>query len=538
MSFAGSAHAGNRPSVRVGHGPRPAHRGRRAVLLALILCACAPATSARGADLFTLDTRAASFAPVVVDSAGNGYVAWLRAGAPGDVMFCKLPRGARGCAAPVVLAPPGGAPTDEASQPFPIVTSDFIYVVAPRYVDNDTLIYRSADGGRTFSVYVVPVGSYSNMTSPDDVIPTNTNGTPYSGGPTSGGGALYFQVGASNPGLGFSYSTWGMFFPPETGVPSELSFSNVGPGLVGGSTLGVTGSGELVAAYWLDSTPPTVAFFAYSYNKSRPSFEQRFWLGPRTVVSDGYLPRLSGGPAGLFMLSAQGTSSTPTPSKVEVRRYDPASQTFTGATGVLALAPGQASLFDGGGLDQNGTTGELVAVWPAFAGSSTAMRLYVSTNAGASFSGGQEIASVGRGYAVNDNARVAVAADGSGFLTFRDAGGVKVADLYPLAKGFSVLSVRGGAVYAPFTCTAPHGSCRVLASITAGGGHAAARRAGVLLASGAFTVVAGTAKKLKIGLTAAGRRALRAHRRVKATLTLTQTGTGARHTTLAPVAIG
>jgi hypothetical protein len=93
-------------------------------------CACAPATSARGADLFTLDTRAASFAPVVVDSAGNGYVAWLRAGTPGDVMFCKLPRGARACAAPVALAPPGGAPTDEASQPFPIVTSDFIYVVA------------------------------------------------------------------------------------------------------------------------------------------------------------------------------------------------------------------------------------------------------------------------------------------------------------------------------------------------------------------------------------------------------------------------
>jgi hypothetical protein len=524
---------------------RGAWRWWRGTAAVLAVGACALAPTAHASDLFTLDSQVSSFAPIVADSAGNGYVTWLHAGNPGSVMFCKLPRGARSCAAPVTLPTPGGAITDEASQPFPILATDFIYVVAPRYVDNDTLIYRSADGGKTFSLWRVPKLSYSGKTGPEDVVPTNTNGTLYSGGPTGGSGQLYFEIGASNPGLGFSFSTWEMTFPQDVGVPgfgeSGLSYENVGAGLVGGSTLGGTSSGELVNAYWLESTPPVLAYFRWSASRGLPNAPgQGGWVGPTTVSANGYLPRLSSGPAGMFMLSADGTSPSNDPGKVDVRKYDPVSHTFGGPANLFALTPAQTSFADGGGLDENATTGELAAVWPVFGGAATVMRLYVSTNGGASFAGGQEIATIDHGYAIADNARVALASDGSGFLTFREGGGIRVADLYPLATQFKLLSSGGGAIGLPLTCTAPHGHCHVIASITAGTARAAAlrTRAGAVLARGSFDLAAGASRILKLRLTTRGRSALRGHRKgLKATLTLTIGGIGAAHTTTAAVTI-
>jgi hypothetical protein len=514
---------------------------RHGVAAALAFGVGALAPVAQAANLFTLDPHGDSFAPVVVDSAGNGYVAWLHAGSPASVMFCKLPRGAKSCAAPITLPVPGGGVTDEASQPFPILASDFIYVVAPRYVDDDTLIYRSADGGKTFSLYGVPPGSYSGKTGPDDIIPTNTKATPYSGGPTSLPGELYFEIGASNPGLGYSFSTWGMTFPPAGGS-TALSFSNVGAGLVGGSTLGVTGAGDAVEAYWLESTSPVIAYYRWSATSGLPSAPEQFgWGGPTIVTTNGYLPRESAGPAGLFMLSADGTSSAANPSRLDVRKYDQASHAFGTPTTLATLTPGETGYADGGGLDQNSTTGELAAVWPVFGDPVTIMRLYVSTNGGASFSAGQEVAAVGHGYADSDNARVALASDGSGFLTFRDNGGIEVADLYPLATQFKILSSIDGAVDLPFTCTAPHGTCRVVISITVGARTAAEdrRRASTaILARGKFTIAAGRSRTLRVRLTPAGRKAFGQRRGpLHATLTLRLTGGRARDVITTPVTI-
>ncbi|HEY2656524.1 MAG TPA: hypothetical protein VGI55_12095 [Solirubrobacteraceae bacterium] len=528
----------------LGRSARCAWRGAAVTILVIGIGALAP--GAKATNLFTLDPHGDSFAPVVVDSAGNGYVAWLRSGSTIDnIMFCKLAPRATSCAAPVTLPIPGGSATDGPSQPFPIVTSDFVYVVAPRYVDDDTLIYRSADGGKTFSLYHVPMLSYSGKTGPDDVIPTHTDGTLYLGGPTSSSGQLYFSVGASNPGLGYSFASWGLTFPQDVGVPgfgsSALGFDNVGAGLVGGSTLGVTTGGETVSAYWLESTPPVIAYYRWSAASGLPSAPgQAGWAGPQTVT-DGYLPRLSSGPAGMFMLSADGTSPSADPSRLDVRRYDPAHQGFDNPAVLATLTPAQTAYAEGGGLDEDGATGELAAVWPVFGGSSTVMRLYVSDNAGASFAGGEAIAAVGDGYAGADNARVAVAGDGTGFLTFRDHGGIEVADLYPLPAQFRVLSARGGAVGVPFLCPAPHHSCRIAVSITAGALKASVARRHSnpsVLAHGKFTVGAGESKTVRVRLTPAGLNLLRAHHgRLRATLTLSQKGTGPIHTTSAPVTI-
>jgi hypothetical protein len=259
------------------------------------------------------------------------------------------------------------------------------------------------------------------------------------------------------------------------------------------------------------------------------------------VSANGYLPRLSYGAAGLFMLSADGTSASADPGTLAVRKYDPATHAFGGPVHLATLAPTQTGFADGGGLDENSSTGELAAVWPVFGGTSTVMRLYVSTDGGVNFSGGQEIATVGGGYGVMDNARVALANDGSGFLTFRDGSGIEVADLFPLAAAFRVLSARGGGVGVPFTCTAPHRTCHVVASITAGALKASAARArtsAAVLARGVFTIPAGGSRTLKVRLTAAGRHALRSRRnRLNATLKLTITGEGSTHTTTSAVRI-
>ncbi len=122
------------------------------------------ASSAWGADQFTIDRHPDSFGAVVTDAAGNGYVAWEHLGTGGAAdtpMFCRLAAGATDCADPIALTLPGagglsgGGPLsgDElnANQVFPILgPGSIVWVVTSRYVADDTVIWTSTDGGRTF----------------------------------------------------------------------------------------------------------------------------------------------------------------------------------------------------------------------------------------------------------------------------------------------------------------------------------------------------------------------------------------------------
>ncbi len=60
------------------------------------------------------------------------------------------------------------------------------------------------------------------------------------------------------------------------------------------------------------------------------------------------------------------------------------------------------------------------------------MRLWTSSNGGASFVAHGAVASIGHDFAGASNARLALASNGGGFLTFRDSGGLEVSDLVPL----------------------------------------------------------------------------------------------------------
>jgi hypothetical protein len=523
-------------------------------LLALLLAALS-AGSASAANLFTIDAQADSFGPVVTDTTGNGYVTWLHTAMPDDTtVFCKLPPGSTRCAHPITLAlPPGDATSGTPGQPFAVLAGigappGTVFVVENRYVANDTVIWRSTDGGQTFSgPDDIGVGCYSNTTDVDDVLWWN--------------GYAGFVTASHNPGLGYAFSVFGETCAgaeatPDTGAGQGATgwqFANPGSGGVGSASVGFASSTEpksdQIEAYWLANSPPALQFMRHHERGAPPGSTEDLsstlpsnWSGP-IRIGNGYEPRLAQGAAGLFLFSADNTAAGATPSAIDIRRYAPAQLNFTAPLTLQSFPQSQIGLFDGGALGENGETGELVAAWPYEppGGGGSLMRLYLSTNGGTSFSPGEAIARIGGGYAVNDNARLAAAPNGSGFLTFRDSSGLRVADLNPAPAQFAQLSANGAGALVPVLCPAPHGHCSVRISITLGahsatasGPVSAASRA--LLGSSRFTVSAGATRRLRVQLSGALRRALRSHHgRVRATLSLSLRAAGLAHTTTAAV---
>jgi hypothetical protein len=294
-----------------------------------------------------------------------------------------------------------------------------------------------------------------------------------------------------------------------------------------------------VEAYWLLSTPVSLDYYYYTYTghgtSSAPPL-QGAWSGPHSL-GDAYEPRLAGGAAGLFLLSVNAPNSTGPATDVQIRKYDPVTHTF-GSPLTLTREPSGGELFEGGGLGENLDTGELAAVWPQFGTSEgDLLRLYLSSDGGKHFSPAQYIANAD-GYQDNDNARVAVADNGTGFVTFLDDTGLQISDLYPLSSQYHKLKRKNGRhgreiVLVPVTCPAAKGGCEARVSLAhPHKGHS------VTLASHHFSIEAGTTT-LKLALDRAGIRLLAAdHGRLRVILTLVIRPHGApAHTISARVAI-
>ena len=141
------------------------------------------------------------------------------------------------------------------------------------------------------------------------------------------------------------------------------------------------------------------------------------------------------------------------------------------------------------------------------------------TETSAHFSAGDEIAKLGFGYAGGDNARVAVASNGTGWVTWQDAGGLHVANLEPLGGPYERLRVAHGVVELPVTCEAPKGYCRAHLELTHGG---------AAIGSGERHVPSGGTRLVRVALNGTGTGLLAKHgHRTKATLTLKITHAGA-----------
>jgi hypothetical protein len=378
-----------------------------ALLLACTLPACGWVSSARANNLSTLDPVASSPGNIVEDAAGTAYIAWVHegaAGTPESPTYCKIPRGGS-CTAPISLPIPltGGetslAATDGVTGAFPVLgTGSTVYVLAPRYADNDVILWTSTDGGQSFAVGV-QYHSYSNKTDPTDVLLRGST----------------FYIGAHNSGLGFS--TVG---PGE----GQFSFSEPGPGGVVSSSFAFDASGNPVQAYWNLQHPYTIYFYRYKGSGSLDA--ESNWTPEKaqgTMVGPGYEPSLAGGASGL-LLAYQDPNSTPAP--LLVRKY---TGTTFGAPVTLDSDP-EFDLFDGGTIAQS-PSGEVAVAWPW--ANASVMRLFISTDGGSTFGPGSSIASIAGGYAIENNARLAITSDGQGWVTFRDAKGLELADLNPLA---------------------------------------------------------------------------------------------------------
>jgi hypothetical protein len=522
--------------------------GTAVTLLSVVLAGTAPAR-----NLFTLDPQADSIGPIVVDGAGNGYVAWLHKAAPHDAtMFCRFPPGARTCAHPITLASTSSANPvfDYPSQPFAVLDpSGGVWVVENRYIANDTVIWRSTDGGGTFSgPDDIGVGCYSNLGTPDDVHWYQNS--------------VGFVTASYNPGLGYGFSVYGETCAGQGATPGTgpgqgatgWRFADPGSGGVIGAALGFAPNQDQVEAYWLLNNPPTIEFYRYSIPNLPPGTPGDFastlpsnWVGPLNVT-DGYMPRLAGGPAGLFMLSEDQTGpATLKPSALDVRKYDTATHTFRAPLRVQAFAQSDTGLFDGGDLTENAVTGELAAVWPASSNGSWFLRAYLSGNGDAGFSPGQDVAAIGSEYAIYNSARVGIANDGQGFATFQDHDGLHVVDLTPLGGWVGLLSgsvrVVTGVASISLTCRAPRfETCAAAVSIVsrppAGVARAAVGKArSATLASGQIRISGGKTKRIRLRLTGAARRRLAADRsRLRATL-IVVIRTPSRLTTSSPVTL-
>jgi len=377
-----------------------------AAVVSLLVLAFGAAV-AQANDFFTLDARPETPGRVIEDAAGNAYIAWTdegAAGAPNVVRYCKVPAGGT-CTSPISLPIPGATgSTDSVAGAFPVFAEGHVLVVAPRYVDDDVVVWTSTDGGASFNGGVVSAHSYSNKTDPAGVVVGEGN---------------ELLIGASNSGLGFSDL-------PATGAAGENFTFTTTSGTIESSSLAIGTEGNPVEAYWTIGDPDQVFF--YRFGGAGPLAEEGNWAGP-SAVADGYEPKLASGPNGLFLVSQDYAAGGSEPTQLDVRKFN-----GTSFDAPVTLANDSSiDLFAGGAIAE-APNGLLAVAWPGTRSADDigVMRLFVSDNGGASFSE-SEVAHIGAAYSIEDNAQLAIGENGSGWLTFIDGSGLHVADLTPIS---------------------------------------------------------------------------------------------------------
>lgn len=388
--------------------------------------------SAGAQNLFTLDTSVTGFGDVAVDASGTGYFAWVHSpgGSSADTpMFCKIPRGAKGCASPQTLSlagapvPPGGGAVSP-NQMFallPASPANTVYLVGTRYITNDLLLWTSSDGGVTFGApTVLTTQNYYTFAGPTDALLSGPN----------------VFVASFNPDLHFASAPLDGSQPPMgTG---DAAFTPPGGSLTG-STLGLENgpSGKPVLAYSVvdygAGTPPMISY--YKNAGGDPNIAGNWNQG---TSWPGQTPSLAGGPKGLFLLSEDfAPGSTPTsastPDRVDVRHYDAANGVF--GNPVQAEIDPLPNTY-GGRMFQTPGTGKLLIGFPGpeNGANQQTVQLITSTDGGAHFSAPTNVGLDSTFFHARE-IHLAAANDGQGFMTFATAGtsgnGLQVADLQP-----------------------------------------------------------------------------------------------------------
>ncbi|MHB8656757.1 MAG: hypothetical protein ACYC91_02210 [Solirubrobacteraceae bacterium] len=377
-------------------------------MLAMLALLAALPSSAVAANAFTLDTSFDGFASVAVDSTGTGFFAWEHKVPGGDdvTMECTVARGGT-CTAPQTLpAPPVGASGSSAvEQPLVVLGGgSTVYVVGPRFIASDVVLWTSTDGGQTWGVgSVAQTGAYQG-TDPTDALLDGSA----------------FDISSHNPGLYFSSV-------PATG-PGPANGADLTPAASPGvesSTLGLAAGKPLEAVSLrpaAGSQHDTVNFTSYSGTGDPNSAAN--WTVPARV-SDGIAPSLASGPAGPFLASEDYAGAGGSASQVNVRKYDGSS------FGAPVTLQGDTTGDGAGSIFETPSGGQVLAAWEGAArpDHNLPIRLYRSTDGGSTFAQLGDIAATTTPADSISAVRIAAADDGSGFVTFDEAtSALRVAD--------------------------------------------------------------------------------------------------------------
>lgn len=360
---------------------------RRVTVLALVFAAMGVAAAPAGAAVPHPFTAGVGDKPTLtLDAAGTGWVAWNQKidGQTNKVVVCRVPRGGTACAATTSITP-----ADNAFAPPRIFATGInqLALITTRCCytgPNQTQLYTSADGGATWSAPTL-VGSLDPsgdaILGPGSAISVVTD--------TVTGATNYQRV-------------------PLDGGPAPTTPTQIGTDEYGG-TIGFSG-GKLVVVYFdfTSSSPYHLDFTAYS--GAGDVADPANWT-PQAPIGPGSMPRLAGGPSGLFLLSKQNDVVN---GGWETRRFDGS------AFGAPVTVPGSTTGGSTGELTQD-PSGRVLALWK----DGTTLKGSTSTGGGAF--------SAARAFVSNEadilGLEAQTATDGQGFATWKAGDNVRV---YPL----------------------------------------------------------------------------------------------------------
>lgn len=360
----------------------------------LLLAACALALAAApaagaaeppslGTTPFTLAaSKQAKKVNVAVDAAGTGHFAWdvTATPAPDPLVYCRVPRGARACAAKQTFA----LPLESFGEPQVLTAApNVVVLIANRCCDPASSTYAivSADGGQTFAapkvIGSVQPGQAVLWPGTDTVLLTNdvvTGGISVQGTSLSGGAV----TGSANVGDG-----------PSQGYDGSVGFP------VGGQPL--VAFDDLRTTFWRQWSG------AGSVN------DLASW-GPKHTLGKLGEVRFATGPKGAVLVGKRAIDQ-PYRTQFVARAFDPATGGFRAALPVSAKREHDVIFMDA--LQDAG--GNSAVVWIAN-GRRDPVRYRVSADGGATWRPERTLVAHTDDGAFN--LQVGAAPDGGGFVAY------------------------------------------------------------------------------------------------------------------------